>query len=427
MTDQPFDFGELRSLLQQPPSAQVWEALCKLVFPARWEKTADQWLPYAQDHLDRHWPDELRLVPLKWAARKRPPSALQLARHLRYTGSPSDITALVDMLALARPPLTALHTGNVGADVAAQLLEACANPQLRELELGACKMSDVSSAALAALDALATVEALKLSNAPISDNALGGLLTSPKLAGLRRLSMHWQRSSSAQALGATLCRVAERLDSLELSYNKHPDPAALAPALGRASWPALRSLYICGVDTDAAGISALLAATPALRALALRDDKLDGDAVSAITSSAASLDHLNLTYLQGAAAELAALLLSARCAELRSLELFSVQLDEVGGEAIWRGQTSQTLERLGLRGPRLGEGAWRALEGARLPRLRALDVFGGELDDAATSALARAELPALTLLDLSHATLSDGALAALERAPWRAQVTLITS
>ena len=114
MTAQPFDFGELRSLLQQPPSAQVWEALCALVFPAKWEKTADQWLPYAQDQLDRRWPDDLRVMPLKWAQRKRPPSALQLVRHLSLsyeTHRQRDM--LLDMFEVARPHIThlSLHSG----------------------------------------------------------------------------------------------------------------------------------------------------------------------------------------------------------------------------------------------------------------------------------------------------------------------------
>ena len=46
--------------------------------------------------------------------------------------------------------------------------------------------------------------------------------------------------------------------------------------------------------------------------------------------------------------EVAALLRSARCAGLRELELSSVRIDEIGGEAIWCGLMSQTLERLDL-------------------------------------------------------------------------------
>ena len=39
MSRELLELGELRSLLQQPPSAQVWEAICALVGPLAAEKT----------------------------------------------------------------------------------------------------------------------------------------------------------------------------------------------------------------------------------------------------------------------------------------------------------------------------------------------------------------------------------------------------
>lgn len=76
------DFGDLRSALHATPSEEAWEDLLEH-FDALEDAPAqevERALEYATAHLDRHWPDRLRTIPLRWL------TALQ---GLRDAGVPS--------------------------------------------------------------------------------------------------------------------------------------------------------------------------------------------------------------------------------------------------------------------------------------------------------------------------------------------------
>lgn len=62
-------FGDIRSLLQEPPSSQGWEALCALFERAPESMAREQLLPYVRAHLERHWPYELRAWNKSWTRR----------------------------------------------------------------------------------------------------------------------------------------------------------------------------------------------------------------------------------------------------------------------------------------------------------------------------------------------------------------------
>lgn len=59
------DFGDLRSLLNQPHTPQVWDQLCLWV--GQWSDEASRYriMPYIEGHLQR-WTDEQRKVPSQW-------------------------------------------------------------------------------------------------------------------------------------------------------------------------------------------------------------------------------------------------------------------------------------------------------------------------------------------------------------------------
>jgi hypothetical protein len=417
---QEHGFGELRSLLQQPPSAEVWEALCALVFPAKWEKTADQWLPYAMDQLDRRWPDDLRVMPLKWSQRKRPPSALQLVRHLRHDKSAHDqLPAVLGLLERADAQLTTLTVWFLDTPRASQLLSACANPALRSVSLMYCDLD-----ATLALGGLATARTLRIDNSPISDEALSAILQASNTPELRSFALRFRRPGPAKRLGKLLCAsgAAARLESLELHKNMLTGHAELARTLAQVPWPALSALDRSGCACDPAGLRALLDAAPALRELRLSESKLSDEGVDELARAARSFTHLDLGYSPASAASIAALLEGERCAQLRSLGLRAVALGEPGGRALWRGQVSQTLERLELSGSAQLPAFWSLLDGASLPNLRQLTVRDARLKGHEARALASAKLPALDEIELSHARLDAEALAALEGAPWLPQV-----
>ena len=61
-------FGEVRALLNQPPSSERWDDLCQWITIA-WEEDAiqvrTQWLDYLEGALSR-WPEEVKLCPEDW-------------------------------------------------------------------------------------------------------------------------------------------------------------------------------------------------------------------------------------------------------------------------------------------------------------------------------------------------------------------------
>jgi len=85
-------FGEIRSVLQQTPSADAWQALCAVLEGIKIDAHyADAIEPYVLEHLE-HWPDALRIAPASWAkglTKKTPKPAplMALARGLDISSS----------------------------------------------------------------------------------------------------------------------------------------------------------------------------------------------------------------------------------------------------------------------------------------------------------------------------------------------------
>ena len=59
------DFGNIRSLLQQTPTAHNFIRLCKVLTPWSPEHYTAELEPYLTAHLES-WPDEARLLPPHW-------------------------------------------------------------------------------------------------------------------------------------------------------------------------------------------------------------------------------------------------------------------------------------------------------------------------------------------------------------------------
>ncbi len=91
--DEPLTFGDLRSLLQQPPSARLWELIAGQLWA--WEDLHERdevILPYVASHLER-WPLGMMALPQTWlralVRRDDPrltPALLTLARLIHFGG-----------------------------------------------------------------------------------------------------------------------------------------------------------------------------------------------------------------------------------------------------------------------------------------------------------------------------------------------------
>jgi hypothetical protein len=427
----PFPFGELRSLLQQPPSPALWEQLCALVFPTKWEKDADIWLPYTQDMLDRGWPDALRVWPEAWMSNRRS-SAAALARALRVElPSKRKQAQLLWAIQTHQPTLRCLSfhdTREEGPPRIAQLLENM--PALTELELSEAELRD--PALLSLMTASGQLRRLALDRCKLTQAGLDTLLRAAELEELE-LNLegnppgYYTDKTYYSGLGALLGPAApERMRALRL--HSAVDRAE-AQALLALPWRRLERLAMVGAGLTDADLAALLA-TPRMRHLKTLDmahNRLGAGFGDAMMQAAPPL---RLKALRVAPRE--ALPDEAMALALRSRAL--EQVEELALGILSGGATSATLTA--LHAPRLRklQLATRApddlitlLERGHWPALQTLELRVRLSDDLLTR-LARLELPALRSLtqeeslDSADPEITEAGVEALSSAPWFTQL-----
>lgn len=393
---------QLRARFAQPPSRDVWEAICAC-FDALAPGGEGVALAYAQEHLER-WPDALRRSPSAWLARIADgaliPEGWPLVRHLWRVGAPlrvaqqralRRILPRVDVGLLSAVTLDegALASGDLDALVDARRAWA----GLTEVSLSMCDLRADAMTRLLTAPALARVQRLRFEgnvwddHAPWSDDVPGadGALDldlgacAMGEAGVRVLGMsRWMRRVGA--LRAPRNRLGEGRATLELWSQ--------SPAMVH-----LHTLDVAFNDLNTPALAPLLSAPPAaLRALRLTHNPIDavclrvfssGPLVNTLEALDVSLCDLN--------DEAARTLGGARWATLRSLELSGNALTNDALAPLLRGPLGTTVRDLNLAGNDLGPSAPEALlHPDRLPRLEALDLRYNRLDDNARHTLSDA-------------------------------------
>jgi hypothetical protein len=239
-----FNLGELRSLLHQPPSAQVWGAVCELVSGPEWEERAEEWAPYAAQIMDRSWPDTLRVMRLE------EPGAARLVRRLAIgqAGTYENRQFLERVLEL-RPRL---HVLDSNADISAALLDRLLGMEmpLRELELVfPCRLRAASSGEAIAARADRMVRLIY----PIAYAGEDEAMCAVEWPALRVLGLGGYGVLEPAALRGWLDR-APRLEELELS--KRYCEAALVE-MARRELPMLRTLWLDSVRLNEEALEAL--------------------------------------------------------------------------------------------------------------------------------------------------------------------------
>lgn len=403
-------FGELRSLLQGPPSASRWEALGRWFQRAELEATArDAALSYASDHLKR-WPDAYRIAtfcdPAARALHAQPLSLLKIL-HLdaltprvanTWRSAPlaqlcalhlgADIAAYGPRRGIFEPPMHLsdgpylIKPGRLNA--LATFMQQRAWPSLRELWISGAALSfaDLESLMPARSPAPSWLSQLERFAMPYNLLRDEGChwLSRLELSALRSLNLT-ENELSPLALKA-LCRAPwwSQLHSLEMSHNPIAD--ALVEVLGHAqSSTQLRALSLRSGSLGAAGLA---------RLVELLSDRLSG------------IEHLDLLNNDLAEAPaLMTLLSGVSQSSLKSLQLGRVQLGLDQLEVLSRSLHWSSLEALGLRS------SW-------------LSVPGAELLAMASS------FESLQVLDLGHCALGASGAEALGAAPWLHQLTRLS-
>lgn len=432
MAMKSFDFSELRGLLQQEPSARVWEQVCQLLGSARWDKAAEQWLPYADNYLDRVWPDKLRTWPSAWRSRRVAASAL--VRHLEVASTNvKNMNQCTDALAASPPPLTRLSVllGNRESEPLTRLLRAMPATVTRLELTGAVPMEAFFEGA-----PLAQLSALRIEQVPTLDDAHLGRLLDGLGERLRELAVRWGSLTPAGVQRLIESEHVARLVTLDLGGSRvaheqlgEPDHMnAGLRLMASVEWPALERLDMSHQHlNDPAALGQLVARMPALLDLNLAGNPalVGADMTALIKGLRGSLRMLGLRGCPISDASMAALLGMEQLAGLEELDLSETCVGRETGVALRK--VGSQLTRLDMTRLDMTQATYqdamalaKAMAGTSLPALSELGVIQ---DVDFIRAMARVELPSLRrLVHEGKGELDEEVMAAVRRAPWGAQL-----
>lgn len=306
-------FGELRSALHAPPSAEGWEVVCAEL--DRWPEAPgrDEALPYAQEHLSR-WPDALRIAPTAWIIRGLeggPRWRLEVCRAVMLTpeGFPARTgQALVSAVSwpewsrastvsLARLPLSCVEAPEVfaaplwasarhvslvdvgwGAAEVAASLDAGLAEQLTSLNLSVNPLGDASLRLLASTPALEALDTLRLARSLASADGLMHLASSPHLGALRALDLSNTplRDDDWRTLASTPSVI--RLDALDMGSCRLSGRVCSA-LFGRRTWLSGASRLNLSFQGDTFGDEGAMVLAHAIPSEALRVLALDANGI----------------------------------------------------------------------------------------------------------------------------------------------------
>lgn len=429
-------FGQVRSLLHQPPSGLVWSQLCAVIddWPPSPHLTYEV-LPYTQELLSS-WPTSIfRPAPYKWWSISSPldttlrSAAMPLANGLSFWGATLDLTKL------------------------RALVELCARHRFTHLDLSRSTLGVSGAKALAAMPQLAQLLALYVAKNQLGQEGARALTQSPHLKTLERLDL----SENALQL-AGLDVILElgawpALKHLELYGNELGDPGiarlAQQPLSNKLTSLGLGLNRLCYQGHQSLGMllqSSACVEDVELRHLELRANRL-GDVGALMLADSPRLHRLKtlgLRYTFISAQGINALMCSERLTELESLDLgsntidpFELQpmrwalpslkrlslnrapLEDQGFIRLLNAAAFDDLEQLNLNETKLTSVSVQALvQRTAMRRLSVLSLNGNPIDDAGALAIARSEhLGSLRRLKLRATQLSPEGVEALKACP----------
>ena len=345
-------FGELRSLLQRPPSIGVWARLCRVVESWDEGEFIIKALPYVLDHLDQGWPDALRRAPQHWVD-------AVLCGESRER--PWEMVRSIEIRALPLDELVALESTPAEGDEALDLF--------------------VRSGALA------HARSLFVTDLGITDAGLGSLLRRPEIEGVRALSLQGNHLGASGVFALAHSTHVSELERLDLRSNHWGGYEEAIIQLARSRHlRALRSLDL-ECDMTSQDLDALLTTSHLLNLehlglegcfhqVALENDEFrELDAAMLDRSiSLSRLTSLSLANNMFTDDEIADVL---RAPYLDRIDHLDMSWNDIGDDGAQRLATSEALRHLkslSLRGGFIGEKGALALLRGTLGSLRVLDV-----------------------------------------------------
>jgi hypothetical protein len=429
-------FGDVRSALQQAPSAHGWARICDLVARIDPERARHETLPYAEAGLAA-WSAAQRPLMAAWqeqiASGDPVPPAAQLARSLELSGDGLNTERA------ARLGSWAAQAGVSRIEIGAPLSDSALAALLREPGAGALRaLHHRCWTGTRALEVLvgqpAPLTALSLGVTGEAVRPSMSLLHGEATASLRAFGVEGFEDEPGQWGGLREAGWWWGLEALRLGGAMSPRARRAAPVtaslLGGASdpaWGALEVLSLRGLtgrELLDGGAEALAARLPALRALTLEQVPEDSALWALLARLSGSLESLELGLVSRSlpVLERARHIASSDLPGLRRLAMtFARGFDEpdsAGPTRLLGAPWLAGLDELEL-GCFARDDAWSASALRALPvGLGALSLTQCVLGDASGEALASRPFEALRALRLSGAQLSEGALGEMTRAGW---------
>lgn len=306
-----------------------------------------------------------------------------------------------------------LYKAQLGDAGVAQLAQWTGAPVLETLSLAGNQLGDVGLKALAAGPLLSSVTELELVENRFRDPGFVALVKSPQLKSLKKLTV-WGMPLGARAIKALIkSPLAARLESLDLNECRLNDGAVSALLQGsfeRLEFLDLRSTYLGEQHAGQLG----RARWPALRSLMLTESRLNASAFSAwLLAGAAQWEGLCVLGLGGNPIHDAGveLLQTVSWPQLHKLLLWDTGLTEAGARSLAQWEGLGRVAELNLNRNQIGAyGLKQLLNAPSLEALRALKLCSSRIGDGGLAQLVEHGAQRFNALNLSDNDFGERAL-----------------
>lgn len=306
-------FGDLRSLLQRPPTQATWARLCELLDELERARLEEEVFPYIEGRA-RAWPDELRVAPQRWVER-----AVEGGQVVPFW---SVVRAL---------DLSCQYLG------AGQVIELLASPRLARvthLDLSHNRIEERGAVILAQESSILGLVELRLAFNHIGPRGAGTLARAGALEGVEVLELEANDLGERGALALAEASWLGEVRALNLIQNGIGSRGVEA-LLGRGRLARLERLILDRNPLGSRGaIDALIEAlrVAPLRRLELRGCEIEDEHVEVLAGSGAlaELERLDLSR-NPELSDRAARALASRAPQLREL---SVARTDIGRQAL---------------------------------------------------------------------------------------------
>jgi|GEM_PF-3250901 len=449
-------FGDLRSLMQQHPTRELWEQLCEMLDAADPGELLELWIPYIRGH-QRHWPTSLCAAPERWIQTlfRGEDDVPQLSAALSLSVRDRDVGDEEIFELTCSPFVDGLRTLALGYErrvpwrreritfgCVRDLIKCTHLENLKTLHLTGQHLGAESLAALLSPEGLTALQVLDMSYNDLE------FLQPSTLAGIsHNLCELALRDTELTLQGITALTEAGLLDGLrrlDLSYNRGLDIRGLIELIETPRWGELEGLGLSGCSLTPGLLSELFAAIPVssltrleiadnalfdedhgqllatlrllgresvgLRHLDLGTTGLTDRAMIALADSALlmGLEELVLSGNQLGHETIEALVAHDFFLGRTALDFSDNQLGDEGFALLMRSDALGLLETLSLSNNDIGDEALEELEGRCFPEITQLDLSNNRISlDGASRLLRQGLFPKLSSLILNYNTINE--------------------